>query len=348
MARLLIALFFIILTSCNNKVKRYKQLVQSSNRIEFYFKDNGKGIILSEQEREQFKNIVTTDITPEAQRKFATDININFYRDSNRIAFLGVASNPSISFANFGSDSLNFGFRLTYRIGMFIDQFKENLQRQAKREEGVQNSKASAKSSSPGQKVLVPYSDLYQYDAPKDTITPDGTYLLHLVNADTTDLTLYIKYGNKNFDSLLVIESGIGLSPCHHYQVCYATKKTLAIVYQCMNSRGMTLLPLGRHRPVIEYLNPLYIGAKQGFTISLMSEEDDNDGWDSLLVADLDFRKKQFIRINRLVCGDRIQCFDDVKVKGNKVYLTYTGAVPDADPRSIRQIATIEVVGKKN
>lgn len=195
-------------------------------------------------------------------------------------------------------------------------------------------------------KELVPYSTIYQYDKPYDTTFPNGTYLQYLVNRDTTDLTLYLKYGNKDFDSIYVMEHGLELSPCHRYEVCYTTEKTIGLIYQCMNSQGLTLLPLEKSRVIIDYLNPLFIGAKEGFTISLIDDDNNYENGDSLLVADLDFNKKQYIKINTLVCGDRIKCFDEVVFKDKKIYLTYTGAVHNADPRTIQQVEIIKVIDK--
>ena len=219
-------------------------------------------------------------------------------------------------------------------------------QRQNKQSSSSQDKTIHTENLLPKKKELVPYSNVYRYDTPYDTTFPNGTYLLHLVNRDTTDLTLYIKYGNKVFDSIYAMAHGLEMSPCHRYEVCYSTEKTIGLIYQCVNSQGLTILPLEKSRPVIEFLNPLYIGAKQGFTITLMDEDNNYKNGDSLLVADLDFKTKQYIKINRLVCGDRIKCFDQVKIKGNKVYLTYTGAVLNADPKTIKQVETITVLHK--
>jgi hypothetical protein len=219
-------------------------------------------------------------------------------------------------------------------------------QKQDKEGSSLQGKTSEIQNTLTKKKELVPYSNVYEYDKPYDTTFSNGTYLLYLVNRDTTDLNLYLKYGTKDFDSIYVMEHGVEMSPCHRYEVCYSTEKTIGLVYQCMNSQGLTLLALEKSRPVIEHLNPLFIGAKEGFTISLMDNDNNYENGDSLLVADLDFKTKQYIKIKTLVCGDRLKCFDDVKVKGNKVYFTYTGAIPDADPRIVKQIETITIFDK--
>ena len=200
-----------------------------------------------------------------------------------------------------------------------------------------------AQKHSEKKKVLVPYSDVYKYDSPTDTTLPNGTFISNLVNRDTSDRTLYIKYGNKRFDSLFPVPHGVEQSPCHNYEVCYVTENTLAIIYQCMNSRALTVLPLDNTKPVIERLNPIYIGSKQGFTISLMDGDDREENGDSLLVADFDFIEKQYIKISGLTCPERSQCIDDIKVKGNKLHLKYTGAIPNADPQIISQVVKIKI-----
>ncbi len=189
---------------------------------------------------------------------------------------------------------------------------------------------------------LVPYAKIYPNKPPVDTVMSNGAFVYNLVNTDTSDQTLYIKYGNKNFDSVFQVENGVYQSPCHNYEVCYVTENTLALIYQCMNSRALTILPLNNSRTII-HLNPLYIGLKQGFSISLLDGDGDEANGDSLLIANFDFSKTQYIKINALICGDRIQCFDSVGIKDDNLYLSYTGAVPNADPKIIKQVSLIRV-----
>ena len=46
------------------------------------------------------------------------------------------------------------------------------------------------------EKIFVPYSQIYQFDSPKDTLLSDGTFFQNLVNQDTIDKNLYLRYGN--------------------------------------------------------------------------------------------------------------------------------------------------------
>jgi hypothetical protein len=108
-----------------------------------------------------------------------------------------------------------------------------------------------------------------------------------------------------------------------------------------MNSRSLTILPLIKTKPVIEHLNPVYIGIKQGIIITLMNGDGDQDNGDSLLISDLDFIKKQYIKIKGLVGADRR--FDKIEIKGNLLHLNYTGWVPNSDPETIDQMAKIKL-----
>jgi len=69
---------------------------------------------------EAFKAILIRNIQPEKQRSTISNGDIALFRDSTKIAYLHINTNAKDPFVNFYSGSLNFGFRLTYGIGMFI------------------------------------------------------------------------------------------------------------------------------------------------------------------------------------------------------------------------------------
>ena len=89
----------------------------------------------------------------------------------------------------------------------------------------------------------------------------------------------------------------------------------------------MTILPPDRSRPVMEYLYPLYIGAEKGFTISLKDRDNQTpeNTPDTLLVADLDFNRRKYIKIDKLTCGSPSDCFDSPAVKNDRLYITISG-----------------------
>jgi hypothetical protein len=114
---------FIFLGCQGIAVQQYKSIVNHANRFEVYFIDINKTITIPPSEIQRFKDVITKDIKPEFQRKFIIDTRIDFFRDNQRIGYLMV-QNGKVPVANFNSDSLNFGFALTYRMGMWIGDMK--------------------------------------------------------------------------------------------------------------------------------------------------------------------------------------------------------------------------------
>ncbi|GGK82788.1 hypothetical protein GCM10011405_33250 [Rufibacter glacialis] len=47
---------------------------------------------------------------------------IELLKQENKIGTFSIQQDEQVSFVNFDSDSLAFGFRLTYGIGMFINE----------------------------------------------------------------------------------------------------------------------------------------------------------------------------------------------------------------------------------
>ena len=120
-AIIILSLFFFV--SCT-ELNQYQQTIAATNRIEISYRSSSKKIILTEQQTEAFKNILTRSVTPKLERKFLYDVIIDLYKDTNRIGFIRILNNPEHPFANFSSDSLSFGFDLPYGIGMFIGNLK--------------------------------------------------------------------------------------------------------------------------------------------------------------------------------------------------------------------------------
>ena len=124
MQRAIVVLLLIIFASCNNDLKHYEKIIETTDRIEVHYKNDKDTIILTPQQTSDFKNIFTTDVMPKLQSKFLYDVAVDFYKDSSRIGFIMISNNSVLPFANFSSDSLGFGFVLTYRMGMFFDNLK--------------------------------------------------------------------------------------------------------------------------------------------------------------------------------------------------------------------------------
>ena len=123
-----INLLFIItltLTACSqSKIDKYNSIVDRTTRIEINFKNPDSIIELDNNQVEVFKDILKRNIEPAIQRKFVADLQIDLYDNDRRLGFLMITDNDPKPFVNFGSDSLNFGFQLTYGIGMYINEIK--------------------------------------------------------------------------------------------------------------------------------------------------------------------------------------------------------------------------------
>lgn len=125
--RLLIQILIIglTITSCSEtKVNKYNSTIDRVTRIEIYFKSSDNTIELDNSQVQIVKDILKRNIKPEPQRKFISDIQIDLYESENLIGFLMVTENETQPFVNFGSDSLNFGFQLTYGIGQYLNEKK--------------------------------------------------------------------------------------------------------------------------------------------------------------------------------------------------------------------------------
>ena len=116
---IILILFFA--ASCNDtKLQNYTRIVNSADKFEVHFKNTSKIITIPDSLETNIKDIFTRNIKPELQRNFINDVSIQLYRGGIKIATLLITTNVTKPFVNFKSDSLNFGFPLTYGIGMTI------------------------------------------------------------------------------------------------------------------------------------------------------------------------------------------------------------------------------------
>ncbi len=116
---------FLSLTACSQpKIDKYNSIIDRTTRIEITFKDSARKIELDKKQVEMFKDILKRNIEPEIQRKFIADAQVNLYENDGRIGFLMLTDNETKPFVNFGSENLNFGFPMTYGIGMYLNQNK--------------------------------------------------------------------------------------------------------------------------------------------------------------------------------------------------------------------------------
>lgn len=120
--RIMVSLLALSCLGCMDKtVDRYKGIVNRTDRIEVNFKDLNKSIVIPTAKIERIKDVFTKEIKPEMQRVFIGDTWINLFHGNRKIGSL-LIQNGKAPFANFHSDSLNFGFSLTYRMGMWVSE----------------------------------------------------------------------------------------------------------------------------------------------------------------------------------------------------------------------------------
>jgi len=92
------------------------------DRIDIHYKNTGRDIRLSTKDVVAFKKVLLRSIKPEMQKEFISDVTVDFYAHDKRIAYFQIYQAPTNPFVNFNSENLNFGFQLTYGIGMFLDE----------------------------------------------------------------------------------------------------------------------------------------------------------------------------------------------------------------------------------
>ena len=120
---------FLFLSSCTDRrTSDYETIINKVDNIKIEFKSLNKTVELNKEYVPMFKEILTRNIEPTVQQKFISDTQVDFYSHGQKVGFLMINNNPEMSFVNFGSDKLNFGFGLTYGIGMYLDEIKYNSQ----------------------------------------------------------------------------------------------------------------------------------------------------------------------------------------------------------------------------
>ncbi|MGK7391078.1 MAG: hypothetical protein ACNS60_12035 [Candidatus Cyclobacteriaceae bacterium M2_1C_046] len=114
----------LVLISCSNndKLEQYRKIVNSAEVIEIIYNSSERTIQISDEQIGNFKNILLRNIKPEYQSKFMADVIINFYNNSEQIGFLTISRENST--VNYNSDDTNFGFDLTYGIGMYLNDLE--------------------------------------------------------------------------------------------------------------------------------------------------------------------------------------------------------------------------------
>lgn len=118
--------FLLLLSSCSGdkRLHNYNQIVDSADKIVIYARHADTFAITntidSLEYLQNLKNILKRNIIPEAQRKFIARHRIEIYSHEKLLGVLLISENKDDPFVNFTNDSFEFGFRLTYGIGMSL------------------------------------------------------------------------------------------------------------------------------------------------------------------------------------------------------------------------------------
>jgi hypothetical protein len=127
MKRLFQILILLSLFSCiDRRISEYQTILSQVDNIQIEYKPLNKTAELNSGNVKMLKEILTRNIRPTIQRKFKSDTQVNLYSNGEKIGFLMINNDPDLPFVNFCSDKLNFGFQLTYGIGMYLDDIKFN------------------------------------------------------------------------------------------------------------------------------------------------------------------------------------------------------------------------------
>ena len=113
------------LLSCkDNRTKEYEKIVSQTARFKIHFLPEKKTFFLRQNEVEQFKQVLTSEIRPDTVSSFMADTRIELIgSDFQQIGVIALIHNSRPT-ASFNSEKLKFGFRLTYRIGMWVSEMR--------------------------------------------------------------------------------------------------------------------------------------------------------------------------------------------------------------------------------
>lgn len=118
---LLLSVTLVLLSCKDQRLYQYEKMVDDAGKFEISYPNIPKIINIPKYRIESFKDVLKRNVKPELPRNIVEDVRVNIYKNNNRIGFLRITNGKTNPFVNFNSNNLNFGFRLTYGLGMFID-----------------------------------------------------------------------------------------------------------------------------------------------------------------------------------------------------------------------------------
>ena len=122
----ILTIIYLLLFSCSRdrRLQDYTQIVDSADKIVFYFRHGDTFVITKSVESSEhlhnLKNILKRNIKPENQRKFIAQQKIEIFGHEKLLGVLLINGTKEDPFVNFTNAKFGFGFKLTYGIGMSL------------------------------------------------------------------------------------------------------------------------------------------------------------------------------------------------------------------------------------
>ena len=168
---------------------------------------------------------------------------------------------------------------------------------------------------------LKPYKEIYKIDFLPDTALPNGNFIKYLVNKDTMDENLYVKYGNKNFDSIIIFKEKVPGINCATPAFFYSAKNSISLITNCMNSVMAIYLPLNV-KDSVKYFDPLFIDfSKHIILFNDYHKYDNSNCLDTLVLSDFEMSNKSLFIVPHLNCAGMHNCIDSIYIEDNFIIL---------------------------
>ena len=114
---------FIFLSCNSGRIGKYENLVDSCDKAVIYYKSSGDSLVILNQRLESFKKKLKRDIEPEDAIEAPWEQRIVLLKESKLLATLDLTGIDGLPYVNVRSSTVNFNFRLTYGIGMTVENY---------------------------------------------------------------------------------------------------------------------------------------------------------------------------------------------------------------------------------
>jgi hypothetical protein len=116
----------IALLSCNQKRNHYKEIIRQIDSLSITYEKSERVVGMTGTILNKYKEVLTRNIHPEAQRSIANDVKIELYKNGRSRGTLEINLGHTDQFANFNSPELNLGFLISYSLGMSLDELADS------------------------------------------------------------------------------------------------------------------------------------------------------------------------------------------------------------------------------